>query len=421
MNGTDKGPIIKSLLDTDFYKFTMGQLVFQRYPDVEVAFGLINRSHASLARFIREDDLRRELDHVRSLRLNNSELHYLRGTNEYGERMFREDFLQFLRELELPPYDLERVGDDYRLEFSGPWSKVTYWEIAALSIISELYYRSQLEEMSRFERDAIYAEGTARLLRKIKVLRQYPEITLSDFGTRRRFSGAWQDYLIGVLAEELPTQLRGTSNVLYAMKHGLLPMGTSAHELSMVAAALAFAGSGGDRPDAEILREAQNEVLHGWYDLYGSGLSIALTDTFGSDFFFRTAPAEVARDWKGTRQDSGDPANYGEKALDWYRKHGVQPKDKLVVFSDQLRVELMIGLHWRFRGRIGHTFGIGTNLTNDLGLKPISIVIKTSRANGRSTVKLSDNLAKSMGDPEEVERYKQAAGYTNTAAVECVS
>ncbi|MEK7574151.1 MAG: nicotinate phosphoribosyltransferase [Patescibacteria group bacterium] len=421
MNWICEGPIIKSLLDTDFYKFTMGQLVFRRYQDIKVVFGLINRSGAPLARFIREDDLRKELDYVRKLRFNNSELHYLRGTNEYGDRMFGEDFLQFLKNMELPPYDLRRVGEDYWLEFSGAWPKVMYWEITALSIISELYYRAQLEKMSRFGRDVVYADGTARLLEKIKALRQYPDITLSDFGTRRRFSGVWHNYLIGVLKEELPKQMRGTSNVLYAMNHGLLPMGTSAHELPMVVAAVAFAKADGSRPDLEILSDAQNQVLREWYELYGSGLSIALTDTFGSDFFFRTAPADVARGWKGTRQDSGDPFDYGEKAIGWYERRGIDPKDKLIVFSDQLNVELMIELHRRFRGRIGHTFGIGTNLTNDLGLKPISIVVKASKANGHSTVKLSDNPAKAMGESEEVRRYKQAADYINTKAVECVS
>lgn len=421
MSWAHEDPIIVSLLDTDFYKFTMGQLVFRSYQDTEVVFSLINRSKVPLARFIRENDLRRELDNAKKLRFNNSELHYLRGTNEYGDRMFGEDFLQFLRGIELPPYDLKRVGDDYQLEFCGPWQKAMYWEIPALAIVNELYYRAQLERMSRFERDMVYATGATRLAEKIKVLRQCPEITLSDFGTRRRFSSKWQDYLIGVLAEELPNQLRGTSNVLYAMKHGLLPMGTSAHELPMVIAAMAFAKADDDTRDSEVLRDAQNEVLRGWYDLYGFGLSIALSDTFGSDFFFKTAPASIASDWKGTRQDSGDPYKYGERALEWYKQHEIQPKDKLVVFSDQLNVELMLGLHRRFQGHILHTFGIGTNLTNDLGLKPISIVVKISRANGRSTVKLSDNLAKAMGDPREVERYKKATGYTNTEAVECVS
>ena len=419
MKWKNEGPIISSLLDTDFYKFTMGQLIFRSYPDVEVEFGLINRSGAPLAKFIREEELRAELDQVRELRFNNSELHYLRGTNEYGDRMFGEDYLQFLKNLQLPPYRLERAGDSYHLSFTGP--AATYWEIPALAVVNELYFRSQIDSQSRFDQDVTYAAGISRLQGKIGRLREYPEITFSDFGTRRRFSGAWHDYLVGVLAEELPNQFRGTSNVRLAMEHGLLPMGTSAHELPMVVAALAFAKADETQDSEEILAGAQQEVLQGWWDLYGPGLSIALTDTFGSPFFFRTAPEYVARDWKGTRQDSGSPFSYGEETIGWYTKYGVDPLSKLTVFSDQLDVRRMVDLHLAFRERLGHTFGLGTNLTNDVGFKPISIVIKALKANGRSTVKLSDNLAKAMGESKEVARYKRAVGYINTESDECVS
>ncbi|MEK7211786.1 MAG: nicotinate phosphoribosyltransferase, partial [Patescibacteria group bacterium] len=161
MNWTTDGPIIKSRLDTDFYKFTMGQFVFRRYRDVEVTFSLINRSGAPLARFIREDDLRRELDSViRTPPSNNTELNYLRGIiNEDGDRIFREDYLQFFREMKLPPYNLERIGDDYKLDFSGPWSTVMHWEVPSLAIVNEPYCQGQLKKMSRFERDAVYADG----------------------------------------------------------------------------------------------------------------------------------------------------------------------------------------------------------------------------------------------------------------------
>ena len=429
MDWRDGDWIVTSALDTDFYKFSMGQMIFRHYADVEVTFGLINRSRAPLAALIPEEELRCELDHVqRHIHLNNTNLHYLRGTNEYGDRMFGEDYLQFMKSLELPPYYLERVGDDYRLEFTGPWARVTHWEIPALFVLSELYYRAQLRMMSKFEREAVYATGISRLMEKVKIWRQYPEITFSDFGTRRRFSRSWQDYVVEVLTKELlPEQFLGTSNVLLAMNRGLLPMGTSAHELQMVIAALAFAKADGSCPDAEILGEAQDEVLGRWYDMYGYGLSIALTDTFGSPFFFRTAAPHIARDWKGTRQDSGDPFEYGERAIQWYERHHVDSREKLIVFSDQQRAELMVKLHLHFQKRIGvaftkligTTFGIGTNLTNDLGLKPISIVVKALEVDGCSTVKLSDNLAKAMGRSEDVERYKRAAGYTNDKSIEC--
>jgi len=422
MSWAQDSPIIRSLLDTDFYKFTMGQLVFRSYSDTEVTFSLVNRSKAPLSSVIPEEELRRELDRIRTLRFTNSELHYLRGTNEYCERMFGEDYLEFLRNLELPPYDLWQNGDGYHLNFRGLWPTVMFWEVPALAVVNELYFRNQIKAKSRFERDTIYAKGIQKLLEKIRTIRNYPDISFSDFGTRRRFGFGWQDYVVGSLREELPRQFRGTSNVYLAMKHGLLPMGTSAHELPMVIAARYFSDEGNrGLPDSEVLKKAQDEVLNGWYGLYGNGLSIALTDTFGSDFFFRTAPASVARDWKGTRQDSGDPFEYGEKAIAWYKAHGVNPAEKVIVFSDQLTVGLARDLHLRFRGRIGQTFGIGTNLTNDLCLEPVSMVIKAAQANGRSTVKLSDNLAKAMGEPNEVERYKHAAGYVNTVNIPCIS
>lgn len=399
----------------------MGQLTFLRYPDVEVGFSLINRSRVPLANFVREKDLRRELDRARTLRMSSSELQYLREIKDYGDNLFSEEYLRFLQNLALPPYNLERVGDDYQLDFVGSWPSVLFWEIVALAIVNELYCRAQLKGMSVSERKGIARTGMDRLNQKIRTLERYPDIILSDFGTRRRFSAAWQERVVIAFARRLPKQFRGTSNVFLAMKYGLLPIGTSAHELPMVVAALAFAKDQHDESDTEILRKAQNEVLSAWYDLYGHSLSVALTDTFGSEFFFRTAPASVAHDWRGTRQDSGSPFRYGANAIEWYKRHGVKPEGKLVVFSDQLTVDLVINLHAAFRGRIGHSFGIGTNLTNDLGPKPISIVVKAAKANGRSTVKLSDNLAKAMGNADEIKRYKRATGYTNEETEECVS
>ncbi len=403
-------PIINSLLDTDFYKFTMGQLVFRRYRDVEVTFSLINRARIPFAQYFSEEDLRRELDHVMKLRLRNSEYHYLRGTHEYGDKMFQDDYLQFLRDLELPPYKLIREGDDYRLEFTGPWPKVMYWETLAMSIICELYSRALLRKKSRFEQEAVFARGVQNLLEKICVFRHQPFLTFSDFGTRRRFSRAWQQYVVEVMREELPGILLGTSNVLFAKDVDLIPMGTSAHELPMVIAALAFAKAHPDTRSEDVLIEAQREVLNGWWSMYGRGLSIALTDTFTTDFFLRAANQDVAKLWKGTRQDSGDPFSYGEKMINWYRRYDENPKDKLTVFSDKLDPARMVALHAHFQGRLGHTFGVGTNLTNDLGLPTAEIVVKASRVNGRSTVKLSDDPAKAMGDLHEVTRYRQVIG-----------
>jgi len=406
-------PIMQSLLDTDFYKFTMGHWVFKRYPNVPVRYAFKNRTaRVRLADYIDEAELRRELDHVRTLRVNASELHYLRGTNEYGDRIFSEAYLQFLQGLCLPPYALARVDGTYRLEFSGVWCEAIYWETLALSIINELYYRTLLARLSAFERDLVMATGTLRLADKIHILRTRPDITFSDFGTRRRFSRSWQEYVVRVLAQEIPAQLLGTSNTAMAMQYGLLPMGTLAHEMYMVMTGIM------SESDATI-GASHNRVLQEWWDEYGSGLSTALTDTYGTDFFFRDMTAEQARAWKGLRQDSGDPIAFGEKAMAFYERHGVDPRDKLLVFSDGLDLGTIIKLADHFAGRIRVSFGWGTNLTNDLGLEALSLVIKVVEANGCRTVKLSDNLAKATGEAQDIERFKRIFGHTVTAFEEC--
>ena len=406
-------PIIQSLLDTDFYKFTMGHWVFKRYPHVPVRYAFKNRTaRVRLADCVDEAELRRELDHVRTLRVNPSELHYLRGTNEYGDRIFSEDYLTFLKGLRLPPYELERVDGTYKLEFSGIWCEAIYWETLALSIINELYYRTLMQRLSAFERDVVVATGTLRLAEKIKLLRARPGITFSDFGTRRRFSGSWQEYVVRVLAQEIPAQLLGTSNTAMAMQHGLLPMGTMAHEMYMVMAGVMAQSD-------DTIRTSHNRVLQEWWEEYGWGLSIALTDTYGTDFFFRDMTAEQAQAWKGLRQDSGDPMAFGEQAIAFYERHGIDPRAKLVVFSDGLDLGTIIKLADHFAGRLGVSFGWGTNLTNDLGFEALSLVVKVVEANGHHTVKLSDNLAKATGDEYDIERFKHVFGHTVTTFEDC--
>lgn len=406
-------PIIERLTDADFYKFTMGQVVFERYRDVPVRYALTNRTRrVRLAEMVNEEDLRRELDHVRTLRFTKSELHYLRGTNDYQERMFAEPYLQFLAGLELPPYTLAVRDGQFELGFSGKWSEAIYWETLALSIVNELYYRAEMAKLSSFEQDMIYVCGKFRLGEKIVELRKHPDILICDFGTRRRFSRDWQFYVDRVLAAELPGQFLGTADTLSATLHSLLPMGTSAHEMYMVMSGIMHAS------DDEILA-SHNRVLCDWWNRYGHGLSIALTDTYGSEFFFRDMTREQAVAWKGLRQDSGDPFEFGERAIAFYRDHGIDPREKLVIFSDGLDLPMIVALADRFRGRIKVSFGWGTNLTNDLGFPALSLVVKAVEADGHGTVKLSDNLAKATGTPEDVARFKRIFGHTVTASQEC--
>ncbi len=405
---------VERLLDIDFYKFTMGQLVQRKYPDVPVRYSLRCRTkEVALAEEMDEGDLRKELDHAMSLGFSTSELHYLRGTNEYAERMFSENYLAFLSNLHLPPYTLERSGDgQFMLEFPGKWPEAIYWETIALSIVNELFYRSRMKKLSRFQRDAVYATGISRLQEKITQLKSYPSLTFTEFGTRRRFSRHWQRYVTEVLGNETGKQMKGTSNTQLAMELGMLPCGTSAHELFMTMACIA-----GDS-DEEI-RASHNKVLRDWWEQYGWGLSIALTDTFGTDFFFRDMTKDQARNWKGLRQDSGDTIGFGEKAIRFYENHGIDPKSKIVIFSDGLDVREMLRIFEAFHGRIETTFGWGTNATNDLGFKPLSLVVKVKEANGRGAVKLSDNIAKAIGRPEDVARYKRIFGYEGVEETEC--
>ncbi len=410
---TDK-PIIESPLDTDIYKYTMGQFVFLCYPNVTVRYAFKNRTKGiKLGKFIDIGRLREELDHVKTLTYSNSDLHYLRGTNEYQERMFTEPYLEFLKGLKLPDYNLEVVDSEIKLEFSGKWPESIYWEVPALSIVNELYTSAVTAPLSRFEKELVYANGKRRLAEKIKELRKRSNsITFVDFGTRRRFNRDWQRYVIGVLIEELPNQFRGTSNVKFAMDMGLVPMGTSAHELNMVMTAIT------DGSDGEI-RLSQQKLLQDWWDQYGWGLSIILPDTYGSKFTFDTVTAEQARDWKGFRHDSGPPQRFAKWAMEFYKKHNVDAKEKLLIFSDGLRIETMIGVADYIDYRIRYTFGWGTNLMNDLDINPVSIVVKPIEANGIGLVKLSDNLAKAIGRSEDIEEAKRIFGYDGGVYKEC--
>lgn len=403
-------------MDIDFYKFTMGQLVFHRYLDVPVKYSLKVRTAGTvMARRIKEDDLRKELDHAMTLGFNNSELHYLRGTNEYSERMFKEDYLEFLRKFKLPSYRLEWGDEEFNLEFPGIWASKIYWETIALTVINELYFRGIMDSLSIFERDVIYATGKIKLAEKIKLLKENPTVTFSDFGTRRRFSKEWHDYIVRVLAEELPrSQFIGTSNVALANKYGLMPIGTSAHELFMIMAGMMAESDEG-------IRASVSKVLDDWWDEYGWGLSIALPDTFGTDSFLPIFGGDRAHFWKGTRQDSGDPYEYGDKKIiPFYEGAGVDPRGKIIVFSDGLNIEEMIKIQRHFAGRIKTTFGWGTNLTNNLGFPAVSMVVKPVEACGRGLVKLSDNIAKAIGRPEDIERYKKIFGYNADFNKACV-
>lgn len=400
-------PIVRSLIDTDFYKLLMCQSVFRNKPDTNVTFSLINRTKAiRLADLVDEGELREQLDHLRTLSLTRGESTWLRGNTFYGKRqMFRPDFMEWFEALRLPPYHLEKRDGQYELTFEGRWPEVMMWEIPALAVLMELRSRAVLKDMGRFELQVLYARAMTRLWEKVERLRGVEMLRIADFGTRRRHSFLWQDWCVQAMMEGLGTAFTGTSNCLIAMRRDIEAIGTNAHELPMVYAALAHS-------DAE-LRDAPYRVLADWHEEHDGNLRIMLPDTYGTVGFLDHAPDWLAG-WTGIRIDSGDPAEGAETAIRWWHARGEDPREKLVIFSDGLDVDKIVELQARFSGRVKVSFGWGTLLTNDFralvagdALAPFSLVCKAISANGRPTVKLSDNPAKALGPKDEIARYKR--------------
>ncbi|MDB5560971.1 MAG: nicotinate phosphoribosyltransferase [Hyphomicrobiales bacterium] len=405
-------PIVRSLLDTDFYKLLMLQMIWGLYPRVNATFSLINRTTSvRLADEIDEGELRAQLDHARTLRFSKKEMIWLAGNSFAGRtQIFEPDFLAWLSHFKLPEYELVHRDGQYDLTFHGPWMETTMWEIPALAIINELRSRAAMKGYGPFTLDVLYARAKAKMWSKVERLQQLPGLRISDFGTRRRHSFLWQRWCVEALKEGIGPAFSGTSNVLLAMDNDLEALGTNAHELPMVLAALA-------KSEAE-LRAAPYKVLEDWQRYYAGNLLIVLPDSFGSAAFLRNAPDWVA-DWTGFRPDSAPPIEGGEKILHWWRRHGKDPREKLLIFSDALDVETIEATYKHFEGKVRMSFGWGTNLTNDFegcapeynpGLNAISLVCKVSDANGRPAVKLSDNPRKATGEPEEVARYLRIFG-----------
>ncbi|MBA4011631.1 MAG: nicotinate phosphoribosyltransferase [Phenylobacterium sp.] len=405
-------PIIRSLLDTDFYKLLMLQLIWSLHPEVQATFSLINRTrHVRLADIVDEGELRAQLDHARTLSFSKKELIWLAGNTFYGEtQMFKPGFIAWLADFRLPAYELTKRDGQYELSFHGPWTHTSMWEIPALAIINELRTRTVLRGQGRFALDITYARAKAKLWEKVERLRKLDGLLISDFGTRRRHSFLWQRWCVEALKEGLGEAVLGTSNVLLAMDGDLEAIGTNAHELPMVAAALADTD--------EALRAAPYRVLDEWRRTYGGNLLVALPDAFGTRAFLADAPDWVA-DWTGFRPDSAPPIEGGEEIIAWWKAKGRDPRDKLLVFSDGMDIDSIEEAHRHFTGRVRMSFGWGTNLTNDFkgclpgggdALDPISLVCKVTQANGRPAVKLSDNPEKATGDPAEIVRYLRVFG-----------
>lgn len=411
-------PIVRSLLDSDYYKFSMQQLIFSLHREVTATFALTNRTTTiRLADVIDERELRAQLDHARTIRFTPKELIWLAGNTFYGrERIFSPDYLAFLKDFRLPDYQLDIRDGQYELTFAGRWAETTMWEIHALAIVNELRARILMKDMSKLELDILYANAKAKVWSKIKRLRilkaEVGTLRISDFGTRRRHGFLWQQWVLEAMADALGHEVfTGTSNMKLAMDLGLEAIGTNAHELPMVYAALA--------PDDRALMAAPYRVLTDWASMYQQNMRIFLPDCFGTGHFLAHAPDFVA-DWTGARPDSKDPIEGTEELIAWWRSKGVDPTSRLVILSDGMDIDSIEETARAFRGRVRIGFGWGTNLTNDFKgcvpngdpdrLAPISVVCKVIEANGRPAVKLSDNPVKATGPKAEIARYQRLFG-----------
>jgi nicotinate phosphoribosyltransferase len=413
-------PIVRSLLDTDFYKLLMLQFIWKNFPATRVTSEVHNRTvSVRLADRISASALRDQLEHVRGLRLRRSELVWLTGNTFYGTKLiFEPSFLHWLEyDFKLSDYEVIEPKDGDQagqlvIRFSGLWSEVTMWEVYALAIVSEMKTRAALSTLNELELDVLYARAKTRLWDKIELLRGVPGLRLSDFGTRRRHSFLWQEYCVQALSRALGPNLTGTSNTALAYKLDLEAIGTNAHELPMAMAALASQGSDED------LRASQYKVLELWARSYDNELLITLPDTFGTTQFLAGAPNWVAQ-WTGQRIDSKDPFIAGDEYIAWLIKRGQDPKRKRLIASDGLDASTIVDLHSYFNGRIRFSAGWGTLLTNDFRdchprgedtFQPISLVCKLTSADGIPTVKLSDNPSKATGPADLIERYRRVFG-----------
>ena len=386
--------IITSLLDTDLYKFTMMQVVLHQFPGAEVEYRFQCRNSGAagihdLAPFVTE--IREEIRSLCKLRFQDAELAYLKAM-----RFIKSDYIDFLGIFRLNEKYVSVAAlpsGDIEVSIKGPWLHTILFEIPILAIINEVYFRNTQKRPD-------FVEGRKRLDTKILELQAdgLRELKIADYGTRRRFGKAWHEEVLRTLVTRLGTgisgQLAGSSNVLFAMQLGLIPLGTMAHEYLQACQGL------GPR-----LRDSQVFGFESWAKEYRGDLGIALSDVYGMSAFLRDFDMYFCKLFDGARHDSGDPFQWGERMLAHYLKNRVDPKTKTLIFSDGLTVPRTIELYRQFKGRCQLAFGIGTNLTNDLGYEPLQIVIKMIRCNGQPVAKLSDTPSKNMCDDEKYLAY----------------
>ena len=379
-------PVLHSLLETDLYKFTMWQAMLHRFPATQAEYVFVCRNARDYPLTHLIPEIEEQLDHLCSLRFKRDELEYLAGL-----RFIKRDFVDFLRIFQFQRDFIEVRDNAGTLEIvaRGPQVHVMAFEIHVLAIVNELYFR-------RVDQASALAEGRRRLNAKIEQLRAFGEeprrrhpFEFFDFGVRRRFSADWQREVVGTLAREVPQYFKGTSNVLLARDLNLVPIGTMAHVFLQTHQALGYR-----------LRDFQRAALEGWGQEYRGDLGVALTDVVGMDAFLADFDLYFAKLFDGLRHDSGDPFEWGEKALAHYAKLRIDANTKRLVFSDSLNFDKAFALYRHFADRTQLGFGIGTNITNDMGLHTLHIVMKLTQCNGQPVAKLSDSPGKTICDDQ---------------------
>lgn len=373
-------PIVNSLIDTDLYKLTMMQVVVHFFSDtyVENSFYCRNKN-IDLTLYV--DEIKKEISELKFLEFRLNELNFLRSIP-----FIKEEFIRFLETFRFDINDIEVGIIDGKLSIKtkGLWWKTILYEIYILSIINEVYFRNLTKNMSKREKSDLFEEGRRRLGLKIDKIKNRKGFKFTEMGTRRRFSREWQMEIVHYLTHEAREHLQGTSNLYLANEHKLKPMGTMAHEYLQAFQALS----------SNIL-DSQKDAMKYWIKEYGDNLGVVLTDVITLDDFLVDFDKEYAEAFDGVRQDSGDPFIWAEKIIAHYKKLGIDPKTKKLVFSDSLNFDKAIEIYDRFHEQALVSFGIGTNLTNDLGPEPLDIVMKMTKCNGKDVAKISDTPAKS--------------------------
>ena len=380
--------ILTSLLDTDLYKLTMMQAVLHQYPGAQVGYRLMCRTPGiDLSQFINE--ISEEIDAMCALRFHIDELDYLRTL-----RFIKSDFIDFLGlfQFDKKYIHLEKspnLNGGIELKIQGPWLHTILFEVPLLAIISEVWFRHTSQ--------ANFELGEKNLKEKIQKLvcsKDYQDCRIAEYGTRRRYSHSWHAKMLPILDEGLGSRFAGTSNVLFAKQFGFTPLGSIGHEFFQAFQAL------GPR-----LRDSQVAALESWAHEYRGDLGIALSDVVGLEPFLRDFDLYFCKLFDGVRHDSGDPFAWGERMLEHFIQHRIDPRTKLLVFSDCLDFDKVMRLFKHFHGRCKLSFGVGTNLTNDLGPTPLQIVIKMIECNGQPVAKISDSVGKQVCENPSYFRY----------------